>query len=207
MCWGPYVAINLWSVNVMRPNSSGMTVPYLADLFTTLLAFSNSALNPFIFIFLTRDFRLAVRLLLCRCLRRCPLTAGCGAAQRLRRGSRANSVVVESIRLQSRGSCDSGVEMDNQSPLRKSPILARLQCTYDNSGYDEGGGGDCGHSQSLTQSKPSQARHRYLGEDLPPNGAVEMAVFGCDAGAGRDRDSPEEQISIAVPLIPGHIGH
>ena len=57
VCWGPYVILNFWSVN----NPTG-PVPYLADFITTLLAFGNSAVNPFVFMFLNREFRLALRL-------------------------------------------------------------------------------------------------------------------------------------------------
>ncbi|XP_064626012.1 D(1A) dopamine receptor-like [Lineus longissimus] len=52
ICWAPYVFLNLWAVN-----NDSKTVPYAADFLTTLLAFSNSSVNPYIFALLNRDFR------------------------------------------------------------------------------------------------------------------------------------------------------
>lgn len=58
MCWGPYVILNFWSVN-----NETKPIPYSADLFTTLLAFANSCVNPVLFVLLNKDFRRRVRML------------------------------------------------------------------------------------------------------------------------------------------------
>ena len=120
----------------------------------------------------------------------------------------ANSM-VESIRMHSRGSCDSGVEVDHHSPLRKPS----LQCTYDNKSYVEDGG-DCMHysqerplsSTNSTITKP-MSRPKFLGEDLPGNGAMELAVFNSNQELGYCDESPGDQFSIVVPLIPGQLLH
>ena len=61
LCWGPYVLLNLWSVN-----NDHLSVPYAAEMTTLILAFSNSAVNPYVFALLDRDFRSAwVNIILC----------------------------------------------------------------------------------------------------------------------------------------------
>ncbi len=107
MCWGPYVVQNLWAIN-----NDQTRVPYLVDMTTTLLAFSNSAVNPFVFIFLTRDFRFAVRMLLRRCLTRLEDKDAVTQTGSRRPSHQGDSVDTVRIGGSSRGSLDSGVDID-----------------------------------------------------------------------------------------------
>ncbi|XP_070195604.1 uncharacterized protein [Littorina saxatilis] len=66
LCWGPYVTLNVWSVN-----NETEPVPYSADLLTTLLAFANSAINPVLFLIINRDYRRTVRKLGRKCWKPC----------------------------------------------------------------------------------------------------------------------------------------
>lgn len=63
LCWGPYVCLNFWSVN-----NELQAVPYVADLLTTFLAFTNSSLNPVIFTALSKDFRMSTKCIVHRIL-------------------------------------------------------------------------------------------------------------------------------------------
>ncbi|XP_046372267.2 alpha-1A adrenergic receptor-like [Haliotis rufescens] len=74
LCWGPYVILNFWSVN-----NEHIPVPYLADLLTTLLAFTNSSVNPIIFILLNKDLRNVIRKLGRRLL--CCLSSSSSSAE------------------------------------------------------------------------------------------------------------------------------
>ena len=106
ICWGPYVLLNVWSVN-----NKTQPIPYKADLITTLLVMANSAINPFVLILLTRDLRMAVRMLLVHFLDILfpsdDITNVSG-----RRFSRQRDSMVDTIRGTSRASFDSGVEVD-----------------------------------------------------------------------------------------------
>ncbi|CAH1772649.1 unnamed protein product [Owenia fusiformis] len=104
ICWGPYVVLNFWFVNY-----DDAKVPYIADLLTTLLAFSNSAVNPYVFTLLNRDFRYAMR----RMTKKCCCGGLCIFSYRDRIGTiNSNKPVVATIGDRS---IDSGVEADHQT--------------------------------------------------------------------------------------------
>lgn len=133
LCWGPYVILNYWGVQ-----NADQGIPYIADLLTTLLAFSNSAVNPFVFMFLTRDFRFAVRLIFSKCSEcsRCRgMMDSCARVRRCSRNGNGNGSAVEGIRIQSRASNDSGVDVDSviakTSPQHKL-LLNKLIGPYEN---------------------------------------------------------------------------
>ena len=117
ICWGPYVLLNVWSVN-----NKTQPIPYMADLITTLLVMANSAINPFVLILLTRDLRMAVRMLLVHFLEilfpNDDITHVSG-----RRFSRQRDSMVDTIRVTSRASFDSGVEVDRDHSGSPRPSL------------------------------------------------------------------------------------
>ncbi|CAI9739412.1 octopamine receptor beta-2R-like isoform X1 [Octopus vulgaris] len=55
LCWGPYIGFNFWCLDNAKP------IPYLGDLLTTFLAFTNSSVNPYLIIMFNRDFKIAFR--------------------------------------------------------------------------------------------------------------------------------------------------
>lgn len=113
MCWAPYTVLSFYVV--LRP---GTKVTYTADFVTSLLALTNSALNPYIFMLLNRDFRYALRLTIARCMSCVPGQAD--AVHRVRLSVHGDSM-VDSARLPSRASGDSGVEME--TCLQREPSI------------------------------------------------------------------------------------
>ena len=117
ICWGPYVLINVWSVN-----NTTQPIPYKADLITTLLVMANSAINPFVLILLTRDLRMAVRMLLVHFMDMLfpndNITNVSG-----RRFSRQRDSIVDTVRATSRASFDSGVEVERDHSGSPRPSL------------------------------------------------------------------------------------
>lgn len=102
LCWSPYVIVRFWSV-LMEDKPA-----YSADFVTTWLALSASAINPYVFIFLNRDLRYTVRLVLARMEACLPGHDDAPAKVRL---SYYGESIVDSARIASR-SADSGVDLE-----------------------------------------------------------------------------------------------
>lgn len=190
--WGPYAAVNIWSALKLHLSSSSIQsvrVSYMLDFAVTFLAFSSCAFNPFVFISLTRDFRTAVRMLMCHILKLVPCTSGWARSQ-TRRLSQANSM-VESVRLHSRGSYDSGVDLDPHSPVRRPSNTSTITTT---SRAEEELGPWC---MTKAESAGTFSQHKFLGDDLPV--CLEMTAFTMDANGAPQLPSPAEQITITVP--------
>ena len=142
MCWMPYVGVNLWSIGKAEHTS----IPYMADLLTTLMAFFNSAVNPLVFMMLTRDLRYAIKLMFTS--RRSQYEknsayAPSGGRMLSARSSlccflsrddlRASRVPADSS-FTPRGSCDSGVVLlDPNNGTRGSEITAQAATSNKNS--------------------------------------------------------------------------
>ncbi|XP_074640249.1 histamine H2 receptor-like [Tubulanus polymorphus] len=65
ICWGPYVGLYFYHVN-----NDEQKVGYVIEMLVTLLAFSNSSVNPYIFALLNKDFRRAWKCLVFDILRK-----------------------------------------------------------------------------------------------------------------------------------------
>ena len=221
-CWAPYVGLNTWLANSTRDTE----VPYLPDLIVTLLAFFNSAVNPFEFILLTRDLRAAVRLFLARNTR-CPCfietQMDISTVQAPRSASQVNLYSNgENYRFMSRGSCDSGVELD-LNRFRENPANRLSQCpqltnvrssfclemaakTFPRS-TSKSSSGDCiatsdakgkviggASTSSGLQNTQSTAsfKRQFLGDEL----AVHMSLMD-----QASRCSTPEEVKITVPSL------
>ena len=95
-----------------------MKPTYTAEFVTSLLVLTNSALNPFIFMLLNRDFRYALRLTIARIVSHVPGQAD--AVHHVRLSYHGDSM-VDSQRVPSRCSGDSGVEME--TGLTREPSI------------------------------------------------------------------------------------
>ena len=105
ICWFPYACVSVWGV-IQSPQP----LPYLADFISTLLVFTNSALSPLVFMLLTRDLRHTVHLLLKKGFTQ--------VAYKIFSTTYNKTTGVEIIQMrsrESRGSLDSGVELDAQA--------------------------------------------------------------------------------------------
>ena len=104
LCWTPYVT--LWILAVVWDEKPA----YSADIVTMWLALSACAINPYVFIFLNRDLRYTVRLVLAR-IEAC-LPGHDDAPHKVRLSYYGESM-IDSNRIVSRSN-DSGVDLEAQ---------------------------------------------------------------------------------------------
>ncbi|XP_078572637.1 galanin receptor type 1-like [Branchiostoma floridae x Branchiostoma japonicum] len=122
LLWLPNHAINLW--RVMNPLVPGIIQVYRVKMAFTCLAFTNSALNPFVYTFFGENFKLGLRRLFPRC---CKRTMGASPQSSTRKSSLSHRKLSaqlsnKSVHCHRRGSLDGAgrrdfvVEIREESP-------------------------------------------------------------------------------------------